>query len=459
MNNLVETMINLGLGKPAPLKRYGGEATFFSGNLHLGAGAGARCLEAVCRNLKDADVRLSYDGGTEVAGAINAAANQHGLNAEVLAGNGEQRFNALVFDGSGLSDTTQLQAAYHFFQPRLRQLTNSGRVVILAAPHKAAASAEAAAAQRALEGLSRSIGKEIGKKGATSQLVVVPEGAEDNLDSSLQFLLSPKSAYVNAQVIRLRPAATAASPDWKQPLAGKVALVTGASRGIGESIARTLARDGAKVLGLDVEPAAADLQRVMAEIGGDSLTADITAEDAPAAIAERLKSLGGADIVVHNAGVTRDKTLANMPEHWWQMTIDINLTAAQRINRALLESDAINAGGRIVGVSSMNGIAGQRGQANYAASKAGVIGYVEYMADELAARDITINAVAPGFIETQMTAAIPLMTREVGRRLNSLSQGGQPVDVAEAIAFFASPASSGVSGNILRVCGQNWLGA
>ena len=115
--------------------------------------------------------------------------------------------------------------------------------------------------------------------------------------------------------------------------------------------------------------------------------------------------------------------------------------------------------GRVVGLSSMAGIAGNRGQTNYAATKAGMIGLTEALAPKLGERGITINAVAPGFIETKMTEAIPLATREVGRRLNSLYQGGQPVDVAETIAYFASPASNAVTGNTLRVCGQAMLGA
>ena len=143
------------------------------------------------------------------------------------------------------------------------------------------------------------------------------------------------------------------------------------------------------------------------------------------------------------------------------MTLDINLAAAQRITAELLKTNTINDGGSIIGVSSMNGIGGQRGQTNYAASKAGVIGYVDFMAQskELADKNITVNAVAPGFIETAMTAAIPLFTRMFGRRLNSLSQGGLPVDVAETISFFGNPASRGVSGNTVRVCGQSWFGA
>jgi 3-oxoacyl-[acyl-carrier protein] reductase len=135
-----------------------------------------------------------------------------------------------------------------------------------------------------------------------------------------------------------------------------------------------------------------------------------------------------------------------------------NLTAPERITRELLDQKAIRPHGRIVGVASTSGIAGNLGQTNYATSKAGVIGLVESLAGELP-DGITANAVAPGFIETRMTAALPLATREVGRRLNAMGQGGQPVDVAEAVAWFASPGSTAVNGNVVRVCGQMMLGA
>ncbi|HNH86762.1 MAG TPA: 3-oxoacyl-ACP reductase, partial [Solirubrobacterales bacterium] len=243
----------------------------------------------------------------------------------------------------------------------------------------------------------------------------------------------------------------------ERPLAGRTALVTGASRGIGEAIATVLARDGATVIGLDIPPAAAELDQVTSRLGGRSLTLDITTPDAPDAIARELGE--GVDLIVHNAGVTLDRTIAKMPEERWSKLMEINLSSEERINDAVLSADLLNANGRIVCVSSMSGIAGNSGQTNYAASKAGVIGMVESMAPELARRQATINAVAPGFIETQMTAAMPFGTREVGRRLNSLSQGGKPVDVAETIAWFASPASTGVNGNVVRVCGQNLLGA
>jgi 3-oxoacyl-[acyl-carrier protein] reductase len=243
-------------------------------------------------------------------------------------------------------------------------------------------------------------------------------------------------------------------------LGGRAALVTGAARGIGAAIAEVLSRDGAHVVCLDIQPMAEDLQAVAGTIGGSSLTADVTADDAPARIAEHLLAEhGGVDIVVHNAGVTRDKTIGRMTEEQWSMVLGINLMAPQRITAELLERDALRRGGRVVCLSSMNGIAGAAGQTNYAASKAGLIGFVEVQAPPLAKKGITINAVAPGFIETPMTAAMPFGPREAGRRMNSLSQGGLPIDVAETIAWFAWPASAGVTGNVVRVCGQSLIGA
>ena len=243
-------------------------------------------------------------------------------------------------------------------------------------------------------------------------------------------------------------------------LAGRVALVSGASRGIGEAIARTLARDGAHVVGLDVPPLAEELEAVCSEIGGSTIVADITTPEAPATICDQLESAhGGVDIVVHNAGVTKDKTIVGMDEERWSVLVDINLSSEERINDALLERSLLRENGRVICVSSISGIAGNAGQTNYGTSKAGVIGMVDSMAPVFAEAKATINAVAPGFIETQMTAAMPIGTREAGRRMNSMSQGGLPVDVAETIAWYASPASTGLNGNLVRVCGQSLIGA
>ena len=370
----------------------------------------------------------------------------------------EGRAKALVFDATAIADSTELVELQRFFYPALGRLQRSGRVVVLGTPPADAGSARAHTAQRALEGFTRSLAKEVGGKGVTVQLVYVAKGAEDQLDSTLRFLLSPRSAYVSGQVVRIsKGVAPLPEIDWKRPLEGKAALVTGASRGIGAAIADTLARDGAKVVGLDIPQAVDDLRAVTGAIGGEALGIDITAEDAPERIAAHFSD--GVDVVVHNAGVTKDRTLAKMPEERWTQLMEINLSSEERINDALLDGKLLNANGRIVGVSSMAGIAGNNGQTNYASSKAGVIGMVESMAPALAKRKATINAVAPGFIETKMTAAMPIGPREAGRRLSSLSQGGLPIDVAETIAWFASPASTGLNGNTVRVCGQSLLGA
>jgi 3-oxoacyl-[acyl-carrier protein] reductase len=343
----------------------------------------------------------------------------------------------------------------------MRSLESCPRIVVIGTPPELVEGSERVA-QRALEGFTRSLGKEVGR-GGTVQLVYVAQGAEGALLSTLAFLLSPKSAYVSGQVVRIgtTPEHTHAGDvdDWLRPLVGKVALVTGASRGIGEQIARVLHRDGATVIGVDVPQAADALVKLTNELEGDYLALDITAKDAPQRIAQQvLTEHGGVDVVVHNAGITRDKKLANMSEDRWESVIGVNLTAPERISRELLEQKAIRANGRIIGVASIAGIAGNVGQTNYATSKAGVIGLVDSLKDDLP-DGITVNAVAPGFIETQMTAAVPLATREVGRRLNAMSQGGLPVDVAETIAWFASPGSTAVNGNVVRVCGQMMLGA
>jgi 3-oxoacyl-[acyl-carrier protein] reductase len=170
---------------------------------------------------------------------------------------------------------------------------------------------------------------------------------------------------------------------------------------------------------------------------------------------------GGLDVVVHNAGITRDRLLANMDADRWASVLDVNLGAVLRMNEVLLGEGGLRDGGHVVLVSSIAGIAGNRGQTNYAASKAGVVGLVDALAADpgLRSRGITVNAVAPGFIETEMTARVPLATREVGRLLSSLRQGGLPVDVAETVAWLSQDANAAVSGNVVRVCGQNLLGA
>ena len=367
---------------------------------------------------------------------------------------------ACVFDASGLKGPASLRELYDFYQPRIGRVPTGGRVLVLSRAPEEIKDAAARAASQALRGFVRSLAKEVGKKGITVNLLELGADADALLAGALRFFLSEHSAFITGQVLALTaPFAPARAPkDYTQPLSGKVAVVTGAARGIGAAIAATLAREGARVVGIDRPQEEGVLGQTLAAFNGLGLPLDITAPDAPGRIAEELAKLGGADIVVHNAGITRDKMLKNMPAHFWDQVLDVNFGAILRINEKLLSS-GLKDDARLVCISSIGGIGGNAGQTNYGSTKAGVIGYVEAMAAEMARRGGAINAVAPGFIETQMTAAMPAVPREVGRRLSSLGQGGLPIDIAEAVTFFASPLAAAANGCTLRVCGQNFFGA
>jgi 3-oxoacyl-[acyl-carrier protein] reductase len=450
----------IGLPSPVPLERYAPGQPVIDGAVLLGMAPRGRLAGAVARVLQAIDAE-TYTPREPLE--LRQAAADADLDAGMFnpqTAREDDTFKALVFDASAVASTAGLHEAWAFFHPTIRRVRRSGRVIVLGTPPEDCSESGARIAQRALEGLTRSIAKEV-RRGATGQLVYVRPGAEAALESTLRFLLSPRSAYVSGQVIHIGGQLMPPEGiDWQLPLTGKVALVTGASRGIGESIAEVLARDGAHVVGVDVPAMRSELETVTSRVGGSPLALDITDAGAPEEIASHLISHhGGVDVVVHNAGITRDKTLGRMTDDLWDAVLAVNLIAPERITAALLERDALRPNGRVIGVSSISGIAGNAGQTNYATSKAGVIGLVQALAPTVAERQSTINAVAPGFIETRMTQAMPIATREAGRRMNSLSQGGLPVDVAETIAWFASPGSSAVNGNIVRVCGQSLLGA
>ncbi|MEV2197163.1 3-oxoacyl-ACP reductase [Streptomyces phaeochromogenes] len=375
---------------------------------------------------------------------------------------GGDRPVAVVLDATGVRAVDALAEVHAALHPVVRSVAESGRIVVLGAPLDPADHHQAAA-QQALEGFVRSLGKEIGR-GRTVNLVRLLEAGA--AESTLRFLLSPRSAYVSGQVIEVGghggsgDGGEPAGPENpEKPLAGRTALVTGAARGIGEAVAATLARDGAQVVCLDVPAAGGDLAAVAEQLGGIALPLDITADDAGARIADALPG-GRLDVLVHNAGITRDRRLVNMAAERWGSVLDVNLASVLRTTDVLLSAGALRAGGRVVATASIAGIAGNAGQTNYAASKAGVVGLVRSLAPRaLSEYGVTVNAVAPGFIETKMTAAVPLFIREAGRRMNSLAQGGLPVDVAETTAWFAHPGSGAVNGQVVRVCGQSLLGA
>lgn len=443
-----------GVALPPILRRYEPGQPLLTGPAVLGSAPGGALIEQVRTILMDA--------GAQVLDEVPES---------------DTRIGALLFDASGITDPSGLVALRDFFSPVLRGLAPGGRVLVFGTPPELftasigaktkAAKAEAAAmtsrrvAQRALEGFTRSLAKEL-RAGATAHLILVAPDAVDRLASTVRFLSSARSAFVDGQVIQVTSAVASeeVSVDWHQPLEGHSVVVTGAARGIGAAMVETLAADGAHIIGVDIAPLADGLQKVTSAVGGSAVVVDVTAVDAAARIAEAVANGPGTlHGIVHNAGITRDKKLVNMTEDRWNQVMSVNLIAPMRITEELVAGGVLGAGSRVVAISSIAGIAGNLGQTNYAASKAGVIGMVDALTPQLEPKGITVNAIAPGFIETQMTQKIPLTIREGGRRLSSLKQGGLPVDIAQTVSWLLWPTSCGLSGNVVRVCGQALIGA
>uniref|UniRef100_UPI00191998C6 SDR family NAD(P)-dependent oxidoreductase n=1 Tax=Psychrobacter immobilis TaxID=498 RepID=UPI00191998C6 len=309
---------NLGLPMPVELDRFDSGQPLVRGSVLVGRAAGddKSVSESIARILSDVHAEVFVNSSDGIKDALSDA----GVEAKANTG-GDDKFKVLLFDASNISNADQLKEVYEFFHTVARRVERSGRVIIVGRTPENSTDIEAELAQRALEGFVKSVGKEF-KRGITAQLIYVEEGAEQNLDSTLRFFTSARSAYVSGQVVRVSKGDNV-DVDWTQPLGGKTMLVTGASRGIGEAIARVLAREGAHVICLDVPQQQADLQKVASEISGSVLTVDITSADAGKEIAEAAQKRGGLDSIIHNAGVTRDKTLAKMDEKKWDMVINI----------------------------------------------------------------------------------------------------------------------------------------
>ncbi len=241
------------------------------------------------------------------------------------------------------------------------------------------------------------------------------------------------------------------------PLQGQVALVTGAARGIGRTIALQLAGDGADLALFDVSEAGlAETAAAVREKGRRALAiaGNVTrAEDARGAIEKTIAELGGLHILVNNAGITRDNLMMRMKEEDWDLVLDVNLKGTFLFSQAVLRHFMKQKAGRIISIASIIGMTGNAGQANYAASKGGIIALTYSLAKELGSRGITVNAIAPGFIETDMTAALPPEVRKAMADRIPAGRLGQTQDVASAVAFLAGPGSSYINGVVIRVDG------
>ncbi|MCW4464924.1 3-oxoacyl-ACP reductase [Glutamicibacter sp. MNS18] len=425
----------LGLPRPARLRRWSTQTPLLPGPLLvLGSSARAQALSDTLVSW-GLDVRRNDAGGAKLGGLI------------------------LLLDE--LTHPEQLSPLMLAAGQAVRQLVPGARVVSISRPALATDEPAVAAVRQGIDGAIRSLGREL-RAGATANGILLTGDAEADSPSVLaatHFFLSGRSAYVDGQFLQVSGNAGELPESFDAPLAGKVVAVTGAARGIGAAIAATLYRDGATVIVVDMPGASDALSKVANRVSGTALQLDVTAADAGTRIIEHARARHGQlDLVIHNAGITRDKLLANMDAGRWDSVIAVNIASQLRMNEQLLAADL--PGLRVVSLASTSGIAGNRGQSNYAASKGGVIGMVRASAEDFAANGGTINAVAPGFIETEMTAKIPLGTRTVARMvLPSLMQGGLPLDVAEAIGFLAWDASQGINGQTLRVCGQSLVGA
>ncbi len=454
----------VGVPLPVPLRRADGpwtERPLEGRVVVVGGAAGALLHPAIATTLGRAGARATLVGQDEAASAYAEAAEAWGRPlTHVDAAPDDLRADAVVFDGTGMTGVADLRALYDVLQPLVRRVQKCGRVVVIGLDPAEQTTAGAAAAHAALDGFVRSLGKELGRKGVTVNRLMVRDGAEERVEPALRWLLSDRSAFVDLQTLPLSAGEATDGAPYTRPLDGKTALVTGAARGIGAATARRLADEGAKVMILDRPDdldAAASLAR---ELEGVPLGLDITDADAGPRLAAAIdEHLGGLDVLVHNAGVTRDKTLGRMDPDRWDLAIAVNLAAVLDLTAHLDQAGALRDGGRVVLLSSIAGLAGNAGQTNYAASKAGLVGALGKLAPALGQRGVTVNAIAPGFIETRMTAAIPAAIREVGRRLSALSQGGLPRDIADAVTFLASPGAAGVQGAVLRVCGGSFIGA
>jgi 3-oxoacyl-[acyl-carrier protein] reductase len=242
-------------------------------------------------------------------------------------------------------------------------------------------------------------------------------------------------------------------------LSGEVVLVTGASRGIGAAIADLLATRGAKVVGTATTEAGAQaITARMAAVGGIGKVLDVTDSAAVEAVIEDIgKSIGPISVLVNNAGITRDQILMRMKDEDWNIILDTNLSSVYRTSKAVMRGMMKARKGRIINIASVIGLTGNAGQANYAAAKAGIIAFSKSLAKEIGSRGITVNVVAPGFIQTDMTDTLPEEAKQALMGQIALGRLGSPSDIAEAVAFLAGPAAAYITGETLNVNGGMYM--
>jgi len=242
-------------------------------------------------------------------------------------------------------------------------------------------------------------------------------------------------------------------------LEGEIALVTGASRGIGKAIAEQLADMGATVIGTATSDGGADnISSYLADKGGKGMCLNVTDTDSIDAVMKSIKDeFGAVGILVNNAGITKDNLLMMMKEDQWNDIIETNLTSIYRLSKAVVRTMMKARKGRIINIASVVGLTGNPGQTNYSATKAGMLGFTKSLAREIGSRNITVNCVAPGFIDTDMTKELPEEQREALINQIPLNRLGDPADIAAAVSFLASPAAAYITGETINVNGGMYM--
>ena len=368
------------------------------------------------------------------------------------------QLDGFVFDASSLVTPSSLKHLYDFSHHRIGMLKPCSHVLIVTRATTKDMLPLEIATQEALAGFVRSLGKELGGRGITVNLLAASDGID--FGGVVRFFLSHHGSFVTGQVLTAT-GNKLATARFEKLLDGRTILVTGAAQGIGAAIARRVAAEGAKVLLLDRPQEMTALEAMAREVHGAMIPIDLLKDDALNQTIKKLRELAPIHGVVHNAGITRDRTLFKMKSENWDDVIALNLSIPTLMTEMMMDKEhdfICSKDASFVYLSSGGGIAGNPGQTNYATTKAGLISYARSLAESGKCGMARFNCVAPGFIETRMTQAMPLAVREVARRFNSLKQAGEPDDVAQAVMFLLSDASACVNGETLRICGQNFIG-
>ncbi len=373
------------------------------------------------------------------------------------------KLDGILFDATHFESLADLDQLYDLFHLAIGHLHDYAKIVIINRLATEQDNSQRRMLATAVEGFGKSLAKELGRRAACVNLVNLAEDeeAKRRIGPVIEFFLSDHAAFITKQLVTVSGLAKGTElPPLAGSLAGRTVMVTGAARGIGLAICQALASEGAHVIALDRAEEKEELEALASKLEGIAIARTLGTRDAAQLICDDIRQKHGyVDVVVHNAGITRDRSLRKMSRNEWDSVLNINLASVYELTLALIKEDLLRDGGRIICMSSISGLAGNFGQSNYACSKAGMSGLVQGLANDLAGRGITANAIAPGFIDTAMTRSMPVMAQQIAKRLSILSQSGIPQDVADAVCFLASPCSQGISGQVLRVCGGHIMGA